>query len=125
MTRDLFLIFLGGGIGSVVRFISGKWISSLHSQQFPYGTLTANVAACFILGLVIGMADHKQLISSSARLFWAVGFCGGFSTFSTFSAETSSLMQDGFHLSTVFYIVGSLFFCITATYAGLYLAGHT
>jgi fluoride exporter len=121
MTRDLLFIFLGGGLGSVVRFGTGKWIGTLHNQQFPYGTLVANIVACLILGFVIGMADHKQLISPAARLFWAVGFCGGFSTFSTFSAETIALLQNGFHLSTVLYVIGSLVFCISATYAGLYL----
>lgn len=121
MTRDLLYIFLGGGLGSVVRFATSKWISSLHNQQFPYGTLVANIIACLILGFVIGVADHKQIISPAARLFWAVGFCGGFSTFSTFSAETISLLQNGFHLSTVLYVIGSFVFCITATYAGLYL----
>jgi fluoride exporter len=121
MTRDLLFIFLGGGLGSVVRFGTGKWIGTLHNQQFPYGTLVANIAACLILGFVIGLADHKQLISPAARLFWAVGFCGGFSTFSTFSAETIALLQNGFHLSTVLYVIGSLVFCVSATYAGLYL----
>jgi fluoride exporter len=121
MTRDLLYIFLGGGLGSVVRFATGKWISSLHSQQFPYGTLAANIAACLILGFVIGLADHKQIISPQARLFWIVGFCGGFSTFSTFSAETITLLQNGLHLSTVLYVIGSLVFCVSAIFAGLYL----
>jgi fluoride exporter len=121
MTRDLLYIFLGGGIGSVVRFAIGKWISSLHSQQFPFGTLVANITACVILGFVIGLADHKQIISPAARLFWAVGFCGGFSTFSTFSAETITLLQNGFHFNSVLYVMGSLVFCVSATYAGLYL----
>lgn len=122
--RDLIFIFLGGGLGSIVRFSIGKWIGSLHSHHFPYSTLVANIAACFILGVVIGLADHKQIISPTARLFWTVGFCGGFSTFSTFSAETISLLQSGFHLSTALYVMGSLLFCITATYAGLYLGEH-
>ncbi len=125
MTRDLLYIFLGGGLGSVFRFGTGKWIGTLHNQQFPYGTLVANIIACLVLGFVIGLADVKQIISPAARLFWAVGFCGGFSTFSTFSAETISLLQNGFHLATALYVIGSLVFCMTATYAGLYLGGHT
>lgn len=125
MTRDLLFIFLGGGLGSVTRFGVGKWIGSIHNTHFPYGTLAANIISCLVLGFVIGLADHKQVISPSARLFWAVGFCGGFSTFSTFSAETISLLQNGFHFSSALYIFGSLLFCITATYAGLYLGGHT
>jgi fluoride exporter len=125
VTRDLLFIFLGGGLGSVVRVAVGKGISSIQNTNFPYGTLTANIIACLVLGFVIGLADHKQIISPAARLFWAVGFCGGFSTFSTFSAETISLFQNGFHFSTALYIFGSLLFCITATYAGLYFGGHT
>jgi fluoride exporter len=119
--KELLLIFFGGGLGSVVRFTSGKWINSWHTQHFPFGTLAVNIAACLILGFTIGLADHKQIISPSARLFWAVGFCGGFSTFSTFSAETITLLQNGFHLSSVLYVIGSLVFCVCATYAGLYL----
>lgn len=124
MTRDLFYVFLGGGLGSIVRFATGKWIGALHDQQFPYGTLVTNIVACLVLGFVIGMADHKQIISPAARVFWAVGFCGGFSTFSTFSAETITLLQNGLQLSSAIYVMGSLVLCITATYAGLYLGGH-
>jgi fluoride exporter len=122
--RDLVLVFFGGGLGSLLRFIIGKWVSPLLNNPFPYGTLVTNVMACLILGFIIGLADHKQIISPTARLFWTVGFCGGFSTFSTFSSETITLLQSGFHLSTMFYIVGSLLFCISATYAGLHLGEH-
>jgi fluoride exporter len=123
--KEVILVFIGGGFGSIARFSIGKWITSIHTQHFPYGTLVVNVIACLILGLVIGLVDHRQFISASTRLFWTVGFCGGFSTFSTFSAETISLLQNGFYPSTVFYITASLLFCITATYIGLYLGSHT
>jgi fluoride exporter len=122
--RDLVLVFFGGGLGSLLRFIIGKWVSPLLNNPFPYGTLVTNVMACLILGFIIGLADHKQIISPAARLFWTVGFCGGFSTFSTFSSETITLLQNGSHLSTMLYIVGSLLFCISSTYAGLYLGEH-
>ncbi|NOS55470.1 MAG: fluoride efflux transporter CrcB [Cyclobacteriaceae bacterium] len=119
--RELVLIFLGGGIGSVMRFSLGKWISSFHSHHFPYGTLFVNVLACFVLGALVGVADHKQIISSNARLFWTVGFCGGFSTFSTFSSETLTLIQTGFQFSSLVYVLASLLLCLAATYLGLYL----
>lgn len=125
MTRDLILVFIGGGLGSAVRFSLGKWVASFHQHHFPYGTLVANILACFALGLIIGLADHKQLISTGARLFWTVGFCGGFSTFSTFSSETISLIQQGFTFTSLLYIVLSLVLCITATYAGLYLGENS
>jgi CrcB protein len=118
---NIILVFGGGGLGSVVRFLLGRWVSAWHNHHFPFGTLAVNVIACLVLGYVVGIADHRQIISPSARLFWTVGFCGGFSTFSTFSAETLTLIQGGFHFSTVVYIVLSLVLCLAATFAGIYL----
>lgn len=123
--KSLLIIFLGGGFGSVLRFSLSKWISSLHSHHFPWGTLVVNVVACLALGWIIGLADHKHIISPSARLFWTVGFCGGFSTFSTFSNETLNLIQGGFTSSIVFYIAGSVLLCVAATYAGLYVGENS
>jgi CrcB protein len=119
--RELFLIFVGGGMGSVVRFSIGRWVSSIHSFHFPYATLFVNVLACFLLGTLVGVADHRQLMSPTTKLFWTVGFCGGFSTFSTFSHETLTLMQTGLPLSSLLYVLASLLGCVAATYFGLYL----
>jgi CrcB protein len=119
--KSLVIVFLGGGLGSMIRFALSKWINALHSHHFPWGTLVVNVAACFALGLIIGLADHKQIISPSARLFWTVGFCGGFSTFSTFSNETLALIQGGFHLSMAVYITFSLLLCVAGIFSGLYV----
>ncbi|HTH55306.1 MAG TPA: fluoride efflux transporter CrcB [Cyclobacteriaceae bacterium] len=118
---NLLLVFGGGGFGSVVRFLLGRWVNGWHNHHFPFGTLAVNIVACLVLGYVVGIADHRQLISPSARLFWTVGFCGGFSTFSTFSAETLTLIQGGFHLSTLVYVVSSLALCLGGIFAGLYL----
>ena len=63
----------------------------------------------------------KQLLSTDARLFWTVGFCGGFITFSTFSAETLSLFQNGMHMGAIVYMASSVVFCLGLTLAGLYL----
>lgn len=121
--QSLLFVFLGGGLGSVVRYTLGRWVNTLHTQNFPYGTLAANVIACLTLGLLIGLADHRQLLSPNARLFWAVGFCGGFSTFSTFSHETLTLLQGGFSSSSITYVIISLLLCVVAIYLGL-LAGE-
>jgi CrcB protein len=122
---NIMLVFGGGGIGSVVRFLLGRWVNAWHNHHFPFGTLAVNIVACMVLGFVVGIADHRQLISPSARLFWTVGFCGGFSTFSTFSAETLTLIQGGFHLSTVVYIMASLVLCLAGTFAGIYLGENS
>lgn len=122
---SIVLVFGGGGLGSVVRFLLGRWVNAWHNHHFPFGTLAVNVVACLALGFVVGIADHRQLISPSARLFWTVGFCGGFSTFSTFSAETLTLIQGGFHLSTTIYIVSSLVLCLAGIFGGLYLGENS
>ncbi len=123
--QDIVLVFVGGGFGSIVRFLLGRSVNNLHNHHFPFGTLSVNIVACLVLGFVVGIADHRQVISPAARLFWAVGFCGGFSTFSTFSAETLTLIQSGFHFSTVLYIILSLVLCLAATYGGIYFGEHS
>jgi CrcB protein len=122
---DILIVFVGGGAGSTVRFLLGRWVNAWHNSHFPFGTLSVNIVACMVLGFVVGIADHRQLISPAARLFWTVGFCGGFSTFSTFSAETLTLIQGGFHLSTIIYIVLSLVLCLAATFGGIYLGENS
>ncbi len=120
--KTLVLVFAGGGLGSVVRFLFGKWVNTLHTLTFPFGTLAANVVACFVLGIVVGLVDHRQIFSADSRLFWAVGFCGGFSTFSTFSLESWQLIEQGAHLSSLGYVLASVVLCLVATIAGIFLA---
>ena len=120
--KELIYIFIGGGIGSIVRYILGRWVNAFHNSNFPFGTLTINIIACFVLGFIIGLADHKQLLSPASRLFWAVGFCGGFSTFSAFSSETLALIQQGQNSTMILYILLSVVVCMTATFGGLLIA---
>ncbi len=123
--KTAFLVFLGGGIGSILRYSIGKWIGTLHTHYFPFGTLVVNIIACLALGIILGLADARQLMSPSAKIFWIIGFCGGFSTFSTFSGETLSLIQSGFTGASLIYISLSLILCISATLLGLYLGQGT
>ena len=120
--KELIAVFIGSGLGGLSRFGLGKWINSWHNHHFPFGTFVVNVVACFALGFIIGLADHKQILSPTARLFLTVGFCGGFSTFSTFSSETLTLFQQGHNISLVLYILGSVLLCVTATFGGLFIA---
>jgi CrcB protein len=120
--KELIYVFIGGGLGSLIRYSIGRWVNTFHHSNFPYGTFTINVIACFVLGLMIGLADHKQLISPASRLFWVVGFCGGFSTFSAFSGETVALFQQGQNSTMLLYILLSVVICITATFGGFFVA---
>ena len=120
--KELIYVFIGGGLGSLVRFLLGKWVKAFHNSTFPFGTFTINIIACFALGFIIGLADHKQLLSPASRLFWAVGFCGGFSTFSAFSSESLTLIQQSQNSTMLLYILLTVVVCITATFGGLFIA---
>jgi CrcB protein len=120
--KALVLIFVGGGLGSVARFLLGRWVTGIHNLNFPLGTLAVNAVACFVLGLIVGFVDHKQMLSADMRIFWAVGFCGGFSTFSTFSYETLLLFQQPALMSGIVYVLASVALCLAATALGVAIA---
>ena len=120
--KDVIYIFIGSGLGGLTRFGLSKWVNTFHSTNFPFGTFTVNILACFVLGFVIGLADTRQIISPQTKMFWVVGFCGGFSTFSTFSNETLTLLQTGNHATNFLYISLSVIVCLTVTFLGLTLA---
>lgn len=96
MTQLYLAVFLGGGIGSVVRFSFSKWISSGFEQINPLATLASNTAASLVLGIWVYIALHKLQLPPYWKAFWVTGFCGGFSTFSTFSFETFELFKLGY-----------------------------
>ncbi|MPR33949.1 fluoride efflux transporter CrcB [Salmonirosea aquatica] len=119
--NNLILIFLGGGLGSLARFGIGRTLAS-WSVNLPYGTLAANVLACVVLGFFTGAV---ALRSSEAvlpyRAFLAVGFCGGFSTFSTFSNETLLMLMNNRWGDAVLNITLSVVLCLSASFLGLWL----
>lgn len=88
------LVFLGGGLGSLSRFGMGQLSLQFYDGKFPLGTLLANLLACFILGMTVYLLKDKTG-NDWVKYLVLIGFCGGFSTFSTFSAETLKLFQDG------------------------------
>lgn len=118
--NQLILIFLGGGLGSLARYFLSQQFSNANFQNLPYATLLANIMASFILGIFIGYEmSHK--ITSNYRLLIAVGFCGGFSTFSTFSADSLHLLQTNRIFEAFLNVALNVLLCILATFVGLYL----
>ncbi len=89
------LVFIGGGIGSVFRYLMAGWVYSLLGSSFPYGTLFVNITGSFIIGFFLTLAEDKFLIAPDIRAFVAIGIVGGFTTFSTFSYETFKLLRSG------------------------------
>lgn len=119
--NNLLLIFVGGGLGSLARYGIGRALAA-WSLSMPYGTLAANVLACIVLGLFTGVvALRTSDVVLPYRAFIAVGFCGGFSTFSTFSNETLSLLMNNRWGDAVLNIVLSVVLCLMASLLGLWL----
>ena len=114
--KNLLYIFIGGGTGSLVRYFLGKFVESNFSSTLPIGTLVINIAASFILGSFVG-SNYK--IDESWRALIAIGFCGGFSTFSTFSNDTLQLMTLGRTTEAFVNIFLNVIICLLATYVGI------
>ncbi len=94
MIQLFFAVFIGGGTGSVLRWFLGMKLNPLH-QAIPIGTLTANLAGAFIIGMGLAWFNRMTHIDPLWKLLITTGFCGGLTTFSTFSAEVVFLLQDG------------------------------
>ena len=111
------IVFLGGGLGSVVRYAIALAINKLGYPSV-WATLLANVTACLLIGMITASV-LKGNLSEQQRLLFATGFCGGFSTFSTFSNETWSLFNSGQLLMVFVNIALSVVLCLAATFVGL------
>jgi CrcB protein len=115
----IWLVALGGALGSVSRFLLGPALQRAFDATFPVGTLFINVAGSLILGFVLGLAAEGVDVRPEARAFIAIGFCGGFTTFSTFSYEAVRLLEDGEGSRAALYIMASVVLSIGAAFIGL------
>jgi CrcB protein len=114
-------VALGGAMGSVARYLVGGWFASRFGAAFPYGTFVINVTGSFIIGLFLAFAEERVSLSPYWRLFFAVGFVGGYTTFSTFEYESARLFQGGEMLIGATYLVGSVVTGGVAVLAGIVL----
>ena len=116
MLNNFLLIFLGGGIGSVLRFGISLLMMSVSKTVFPVATLLSNVISCTVLGVVVYLMQDKINSDNALRFLLVTGFCGGFSTFSAFSFETVELIRSGNAFYAVLNIVVSLSSCLGIIY---------
>jgi CrcB protein len=112
------LIAVGGAAGSLLRYLIGGAVQRMSAAGFPIGTMFVNVSGCFLVGILVRQFLNMQ-VSPELRAFLIVGFCGGFTTFSTFSAETLGLIEGGEYGRATSYVILSVVLCLAATFMGM------
>jgi len=118
--KHVLLVFIGGGFGSVLRFLIGKWLNT-NENGIPFGTFAANVLGSLCIGLILGYAAKNNTLSQNYTLLLATGFCGGFTTFSTFAYENHVFLKSGDFTTFAFYTIASFVAGFLAVFAGMYL----
>jgi len=108
MIKTLLLVGTGGFLGSISRFLASRMMQNYFPSAFPWGTFTVNIAGCFLIGLIYGFSEKSSLLTAGWKMFLAVGFCGGFTTFSTFTNENLALLRDGDFLYFFLYTISNV-----------------
>ena len=118
--KQLLLVFAGGGLGSMLRFLIGKYLNN-NVTGIPYGTFIANILGSLLIGLILGLAVKNNTLSHNQILFLATGFCGGLTTFSTFAYENHVFLKSGDFISFAIYTIASFVLGFLAVFLGMYL----
>ena len=118
MFKTLLLIGSGSFIGGILRYLTSRFVQNTFISSFPFGTFVVNVIGCFLIGLFYGLSERGEILSAEWRLFLTVGFCGGYTTFSTFANENVAMLRDGNILYFALYVGFSVCIGILATYLG-------
>src|SRR5262249_3101573 len=112
------LVAIGGLVGSVARYWLSGAVQDVTGHTFPSGTLAVNVVGSFVIGLVMALSVERGLLGDEWRILLTTGFCGGFTTMSTFSYETLALLRDGENLLALWNVTGSFVACVGAAWLG-------
>lgn len=118
-------IILAGGLGALMRYLVGRAAINLGWAALPFGTLIANLLGCFLMGYLSWMLLHRWQLSREIQTVLLTGFLGGFTTFSAFSLETVSLLEQGASLRALSYVIMSVVLCIAMCFLGLFIARQT
>jgi fluoride exporter len=121
MLKHYLLVFAGGGIGASARYWLSGAVYRFLSTDFPYGNLVVNITGCFAIGLLMTLMEERFLSDPGLRIFLMIGILGGFTTFSSFSYETVTLLRDAEVLRASVNIFASIIGCLAATIFGMFI----
>ncbi len=119
--RALLFVGIGGGLGSILRYVISVFVGRHVPIVFPMGTLLVNISGCFLIGVFYSVFARHTDFNPEWRLFLITGICGGYTTFSTFSYDGLILLKQGSNLSFMLYVLGSVVIGLLATFAGVAL----
>ncbi len=119
--KQFLLVFLGGGIGSGLRYLLSKTLNP-YTTNFFIGTFGVNILGCLIIGIILGLSAKSTALSNNTVLFITIGFCGGFTTFSSFALENYGMLREGQITSFLLYTLSSIIVGILAVALGLWLS---
>ena len=121
MIKNLFLVLLGGGLGSISRYLLSFYLTKNNVSNFPWATFIANSVGCLLIGLFFGYIQKNNLQNETLKLLLITGFCGGFTTFSTFSLENIQFIQNQNYNLAIIYTLASIFVGFLAVIIGFKL----
>lgn len=119
--KQLLLVFIGGGTGSIARYLISRYLNNSETG-IPYGTFAVNILGSLFIGLILGYIAKSNTLSTQATLLLATGFCGGFTTFSTFAYEIHVFMRAGDFRSFFIYTLASFILGFLAVFLGMWAA---
>ena len=122
--KQLIIIGLGGMAGSISRYLLQQAVLRHYITIFPLGTFLINIFGCLLIGLIFGFADRFAWLTEEWRLLLAVGFCGSFTTFSTFAFDNMQLIKDGNYMQLLAYVLASVLIGVLFVWTGFIIAAR-
>lgn len=122
MLKQILLVGLGGGLGSVLRFLTSVLMNKYNTSLFPLATFSVNILGCFLIGLFLGFFGQNIQENQSLKLLFITGFCGGYTTFSAFASENFILLQNQNYWTAISYTIASILVGLLAVWIGFVIS---
>ncbi|MCG3169951.1 MAG: putative fluoride ion transporter CrcB [Pseudomonadales bacterium] len=122
LLRNLFFVAIGGALGALARFGAAQWLHALHPARFPLATLAINASGSFLIGIAWVAIAERGVLHADWRSILMVGFLGSYTTFSTFSLETVTLLEHGYATQAIANVLLSVLVCVGGAWAGIGVA---